>query len=117
MLVSDLVFLLYASTSTIIQTLALYPSVPVVDLFLRFLSPNLESPASMQPISQPGSHSHKAHNDKEVSGYHTRQGVLRDSMARAMLRLERRPNEGPYLVGTGVPPQLFDEWSAYDSWV
>ncbi|KAK0242504.1 hypothetical protein EDD85DRAFT_946670 [Armillaria nabsnona] len=32
-----------------------------------------------------------------------------------MLRLERRPNEGPYLVATGVPPQLFDEWSTYDS--
>ncbi|SJL01701.1 uncharacterized protein ARMOST_05024 [Armillaria ostoyae] len=32
-----------------------------------------------------------------------------------MLRLERRPNEGPYLVATGVPPQVFDEWSTYDS--
>ncbi|PBL02243.1 hypothetical protein ARMGADRAFT_1071731 [Armillaria gallica] len=36
-------------------------------------------------------------------------------MARVMLRLERRPNEGPYLVATGVPPQLLDEWSTYDS--
>ncbi|PBK72846.1 hypothetical protein ARMSODRAFT_702735 [Armillaria solidipes] len=36
-------------------------------------------------------------------------------MARAMLRLGRRPNEGPYLVATDVPPQLFDEWSTYDS--
>ncbi|KAK0453364.1 hypothetical protein EV421DRAFT_2030338 [Armillaria borealis] len=84
----------------------------------------MESLTNMRPVSQPPTsiperHSHRPshtrHDDKKVSRYHTRQGVLRDNMTRAMLRLERRPNEGPYLVATGVPPQLFDEWSTYDS--
>ncbi|KAK0468066.1 uncharacterized protein EV420DRAFT_1635328 [Desarmillaria tabescens] len=59
--------------------------------------------------------SHRPHDDKEITSYHYRQGALRDGMARAMLRLERQPNKGPYLVATGVPPQVSDEWSSDDS--
>ncbi|KAK0468087.1 uncharacterized protein EV420DRAFT_1635346 [Desarmillaria tabescens] len=54
-------------------------------------------------------------DDEKIADYRDWQGVLRDSVAIAMRCLERRPNEGPYLVATGVTPQIFDEWSYNDS--